>query len=133
MQLLHFSLICRDQPLSVPQTPSASQLPPLFPNASQSATQPSTQQTSELPANLQSQLASITAGLPGGGNGQGREYMSLNDVLTRDVLNRVLQMDGIGERLRPGMPENWDVDGSGITDVVQSPQFQQVPNNILLK
>lgn len=80
----------------------------------------------ELPANLQSQLASLTAGLPGGSGGQRREYMSLNDTLSRDVLNRVLQMPGIGERLRPGLPENWDTDETGIREVIQSPQFQQV-------
>lgn len=112
---------------SIPQTPSASQQPPLFPQSSQPATATSTQPASDLPASLQSQLASITAGLPGGGNGgPRREYISLNDVLSRDVLNRVLQMPGIGERLRPGMPENWDADESGVSEVVQSPQFQQV-------
>jgi hypothetical protein len=109
---------------SIPQTPSASQ-PTLFPQSSQPATATSTQPTSDLPANLQSQLASITAGLSGNGGGR-REYISLNDVLSRDVLNRVLQMPGIGERLRPGMPENWDVDEAGVSEVIQSPQFQQV-------
>lgn len=38
-------------------------------------------------------------------------------------------MPGIGERLRPGMPENWDADESGVSEVVQSPQFQQVLNS----
>lgn len=53
--------------------------------------------------------------------------MSLNDVLTRDVLKRVLEMPGIAERLRPGMPENWESEGSGgVEEVIQSPQFQQV-------
>jgi len=123
-----------EQPLSIPQTPSASQQNPLFPFPSQGSQVPASQQptqpSSELPANLQSQLASITAGLPGGANGgQRREYMSLNDVLTRDVLTRVLQMDGIGERLRPGMPENWDAD-SGVDEVVQSPQFQQALSSL---
>jgi hypothetical protein len=120
---------------SIPQTPSASQQPPLFPQSSQPTTAASTQPTSDLPANLQSQLASITAGLPGVGNGGARrEYVSLNDVLSRDVLNRVLQMPGIGERLRPGMPENWDVDEAGVSEVIQSPQFQQVhrPSDFVL-
>jgi hypothetical protein len=119
-----------DQSISIPQTPSASQQPPLFPQSqsqpTQSFAEAASQQTPGLPANLQSQLASITAGLPGGGNGgQRREYVSLNDVLTRDVLNRVLQMDGIGETLRPGMPDNWDTETSGVEDVVMSAQFQQ--------
>jgi len=35
-------------------------------------------------------------------------------------------MPGIGERLRPGLPDNWDEDGSTVGDAVQSPQFQQV-------
>ena len=122
------SWICsdnRDQSGSIPQTPSQSQQAPLFPQASQPATQPSTQQPAGLPSDLQSQLASITAGLPGGG--PRREYMSLNDVLTRDVLKRVLEMPGIAEQLRPGMPENWEAEGgSGVEEVIQSPQFQQV-------
>jgi UCH-binding domain len=116
----------RDPSISIPQTPSVSQ-PPLF---SQSSQQPRarSQQPLELPAGLQEQIASITAGLPGATPNAGarREYIALNDVLTRDVLARVLQMPGIGERLRPGMPENWDEEDSGVDEVVQSPQFQQV-------
>jgi len=79
-----------------------------------------------LPPDLQSQLASITAGLPGGSGASRREYISLNDTLTRDVLNRVLEMPGIGERLRPGLPENWGTDDTSVAEVIQSPQFQQV-------
>jgi hypothetical protein len=52
--------------------------------------------------------------------------MSLNDVLSRDVLARVLEMPDIGERLRPGLPENWEQQGHNVSDAVQSPQFQQV-------
>jgi hypothetical protein len=120
----------RDPSISIPQTPSATQQPPLFPQSSQPQTTSSTQQTtSQVPRSLQEQLAELTAGLPGATNAGGarREYMSLNDVLTRDVLNRVLEMPEIGERLRPGMPDNWDRENSGsVNEVVQSPQFQQV-------
>jgi UCH-binding domain len=88
---------------------------------------PSTQQTdTELPAGLQAQLASISAGLPGGNAAARQDTLSLHDVLSRDVLTRILQMPGIGERLRPGIPENWEDDNSGIDEVVRSPQFQQV-------
>jgi hypothetical protein len=99
-----------------------------FPGASQepAASAPQSQpQSQQLPANLQSQLASISAGLSHQHSTR-REYFSLNDVLSRDVINRVLNMDGIGERLRPGLPENWDTDQASINEVVQSPQFQQV-------
>jgi len=122
----------RDSQLSNLQTPSATQQPSLFPQASQPESTSSTQQTSaDVPRSLQDQLAALTAGLPGASNSGDassprREYLSLNDVLSRDVLNRVLQMPGIGERLRPGMPENWDAGTSGVHEVVQSPQFQQV-------
>jgi 26S proteasome regulatory subunit N13 len=35
-------------------------------------------------------------------------------------------MPGIGERLRPGMPENWEQSGSeDVSEVVQRPEFQQ--------
>jgi len=116
----------RDHPMSFPHTPATSQQPPLFTQQSQTSSQPSTQQSSGLPADLQAQLASITAGLPGASGAEGgqREYMSLNDVLTRDVLNRVLSMPGIGERLRPGMPESWNHEN--VSEVIQSPQFRQV-------
>ena len=118
--------------VSIPHTPSATQQPPLFPQSSQPPTTTSTQQntSAEVPRSLQEQLAELTAGLPGASNTGGssrREYVSLNDVLSRDVLNRVLQMPGVGERLRPGMPDNWDTETSGVKEVVQSPQFQQVP------
>ena len=125
----------RDPSLSIPQTPNATQQPPLFPQSSQSQTMSSTQQTtSQVPRSLQEQLAELTAGLPGATNAGSarREYMSLNDVLTRDVLNRVLEMPGIGERLRPGMPDNWDTENSGaVNEVVQSPQFQQVLSHMM--
>jgi hypothetical protein len=123
--------------LSNLQTPSATQQPPLFPQASQPETTSSTQQTSaDVPRSLHDQLAALTAGLPGASNSGDsssptREYLSLNDVLSRDVLNRVLQMPGIGERLRPGMPENWDAGTSGVHEVVQSPQFQQVQSHFV--
>ena len=112
--------------MSIPQTPSQSQQPPLFPQSSQ--TQTSSQLTSSLPPDLAAQLASITGGLPGVGGARGRQEpsTSLSDVLDRSVLNRVLEMPGIGERLRPGLPDNWDEDGSSVGDAVQSPQFQQV-------
>jgi hypothetical protein len=120
--------------MSIPQTPSGTQQPPLFPSqSSQSQTVTSTQQTgaSQIPRSLQEQVAELTAGLPGasnsgGASGSRREYLSLNDVLSQEVLNRVLEMPGIGERLRPGMPENWDTHSSGVREVIQSPQFQQV-------
>lgn len=120
-------LTLRDPSLSIPQTPSVSQQPPLFQQSSQQPLARS-QQSLELPASLQEQLASITAGLPGSNSNTAarREYIALNDVLTRDVLARVLQMPDIGERLRSGMPENWDEEDSGVDEVVQSPQFQQV-------
>lgn len=127
----------RDSQLSNLQTPSSTQQPPLFPQASQPEITSSTQQTSpDVPRSLQDQLAALTAGLPGASSSGDagstrREYLSLNDVLSRDVLNRVLQMPGIGERLRPGMPENWDAGTSGVHEVVQSPQFQQVPSHFV--
>ena len=104
----------------MPEVPS--QPPSVTRTAPQSQTQ-----TSELPADLQSQLASITAGLPGG---QSREYISLNDTLNREVLNRLLQMPDIGERLRPGMPEGWDTDDTSVREVIQSPQFQQALSSL---
>jgi len=94
-----------------------------------SQTQTSTQQTSSsLPPDLAAQLASISGGLPGasGARGPHEPETSLSDVLDRSVLNRVLEMPGIGERLRPGLPDNWDEDGSSVGEAVQSPQFQQV-------
>ena len=119
-------LTCRDPSISIPQTPSQSQQPPLFPQSSQ--TQTSSQQTSSLPPDLAAQLASITSGLPGAtsARAQREPTTSLSDVLDRSVLNRVLEMPGIGERLRPGLPDNWDEDGSSVRDAVLSPQFQQV-------
>ena len=125
----------RDPSMSIPHTPSATQQPPLFPQASQPQTTSSTQQsTSQVPRSLQEQLAELTAGLPGATNtgGARREYMSLNDVLTRDVLNRVLEMPGIGEQLRSGMPDNWDTENPGaVSEVIQSPQFQQVSSHMM--
>lgn len=114
----------RSQSMSNFQTPASSQQPPLFPSQSQEISQPTAQPSSALPPELQAQLASISAGLPGGSGAPRQEYMSLGDVLTRDVLNRVLAMPEVGERLRPGMPENWNQEDIG--DVIQSPQFQQV-------
>jgi hypothetical protein len=122
----HSLIYNRDPSISVPQTPSASQQPPLFPQSSQAQT--SSQQTSSLPPDLAAQLASISGGLPGasGARGQREPTTSLSDVLDRSVLSRVLEMPGIGERLRPGLPDNWDEDGSSVGEAVQSPQFQQV-------
>ena len=119
-------LTIRDPSISIPQTPSASQQPPLFPQSSQAQT--SSQQTSSLPPDLAAQLASISGGLPGasGARGPREPTTSLSDVLDRSVLSRVLEMPGIGEQLRPGLPDNWDEDGSSVGEAVQSPQFQQV-------
>jgi hypothetical protein len=90
----------------------------------------SSQHTSQLPPDVAAQLAALSGGLPGvgasGAMATREPEMSLSDVLDRSVLTRVLQMPGIAERLRPGLPENWDRDDASANDAVQSPQFHQV-------
>jgi hypothetical protein len=118
----------RDSLLTVPRDArdaaptAASASSPLF----AAAQEPAEGSGGGLSSNLQERLAELTAGLPGGAGGSQREYMSLNDVLSRDVLARVLEMPNIGERLRLGLPDNWEQQGYNVSDAVQSPQFQQV-------
>lgn len=107
-------------PRDAPAPTAASASSPLFAAAQEP------EASGGLSSNLQERLAELTAGLPGGAGGSQREYMGLNDVLSRDVLARVLEMPDIGERLRPGLPENWEEQGHNVSDAVQSPQFQQV-------
>jgi UCH-binding domain len=109
-------------PRDAPAPTAASASSPLFAGAQD----PAEASGGGLSSNLQERLAELTAGLPGGAGGSQREYVSLNDVLSRDVLARVLEMPDIGERLRPGLPENWEQQGHNVSDAVQSPQFQQV-------
>jgi hypothetical protein len=129
----------RDNILSLPRDgphpPAASPNSPLFATqglSSSSGAAPEASLSGQLPPNIHERLAELTAGLPGASSGDGngatrREYLSLNDALNGDVLARVLQIPGIGEILRHGLPDDWEQRGYNVADAVQSPQFQQVP------
>ena len=117
-------------PRDGPQPPATSVNSPLFATQPPPATtEGSSSLAGQLPPNIQERLTELTAGLPGASGSApppSREYLSLNHVLNRDVLARLLAMPGIAEKLRPGLPENWEQQGYNVADAVQSPQFQQV-------